>query len=513
MNRAALLAGVSDPEGFMDELARRDFVSFFLRAYPILRGGASVDHNWHIDAIAYELDLVAKGKRRQLLVTLPPRHLKSLMISVAWVAWMLGRDPSLNFVCVSYAIELALKHARDCRFLMESDMYKRMFPRTRIRKSRSAVHDFETTASGGRLATSTGGTLTGRGGEYIIIDDPIKPDEVVSELVREAANEWFFSTLASRLNNPATGSIMVVMQRLHQYDLVGMLLERNWPQLCLPAIAPDTGPIRLTRGRIRLVKAGEPLHATRLPHSELDRIKGLIGSTRFAAQQLQDPLPAKGNIIKAHWLQEYAEEPSVSEGGFIVQSYDTASKDGDRNDYSVCVTALVRKRKVYVIDVWRHKVDFNDLWKAVPSLASIYRPSTILIEDTGNGTALLQRLRNNPPTGVPSPIGRTPRLGKVARVEAAGTMIEAGDLLLPQDAPWLATFKAEMLGFPSTRHDDQIDALSQLMKWVDERQWETAETAGPILLEMNDDGTYWETGEDGRHLNSSGSNSYDDPWL
>jgi len=487
MNRRELLAGISDPQAFMDELARRDFVAFFRQAYPLLRGGAVVEYNWHIDAIAFELDQVARGRRRQLLVTLPPRHLKSLMISVCWVAWMLGRDPTLNFVCVSYAIELSLKHARDCRSLMNSDMYKRIFPRTRIRKSRSAVHDFETTASGGRLATSTGGTLTGRGGEFIIIDDPIKPDEVVSELVREAANEWFFSTLASRLNNPATGSIMVVMQRLHQYDLVGMLLELNWPQLCLPSIAPDDRVVHLTRGKTRAIHSGEPLHETRLPLDELERIKALLGSSRFAAQHLQDPLPAKGNIIKADWLKDYSAEPTLNEGGFIVQSYDTAVKDGERNDYSVAVTALVRNRKVYVLDVWREKVDFNDLWKAVPLLASKHRPSTILIEDTANGTALLQRLRNYPPAGVPSPISRTPKLSKVARVEAAGTMIEAGDLLLPKDAPWLATFKAELLGFPSTRHDDQADALAQLMLWVDERQWQSPINAGPELI--YDDGT------------------------
>lgn len=469
----------------MDELSRRDFVSFFLRAYPAIRGGALIDHNWHIDAIGQVLDDVRRGTSRQLLVTLPPRHLKSLIISVAWVAWMLGHDPALSFVCVSYSNELAVKHARDCRALMESEMYRRVFPRTRIRKSRSAVHDFETTASGGRLATSTGGTLTGRGGEYIIIDDPIKPDEALSEPVREAANEWFFSTLTSRLNNPATGAIIVVMQRLHQYDLVGMLLERGWPELCLPAIAPESRSIRLTRGRTLRISADDPLHEDRLPLPELKRIKTLIGSLRFAGQYLQAPLPAKGNIIKARWLREYAGTPSAAEGGQIVLSIDTAAKDGERNDYSVCITALVRGRKVHLLDVWREKVEFGELWKAVPVLSTRFSATALLIEDTGNGTALIQRLRHEPPAGVPSPIARTPRLDKIARLEAAGTMIEAGDLLLPPDAPWLATFKSELLGFPSTRYDDQVDALSQLMNWVDERQWPPEENAGPILIELD----------------------------
>lgn len=140
---------------------------------------------------------------------------------------------------------------------------------------------------------------------------------------------------------------------------------------------------------------------------------------------------------------------------------------------------------MFVLDVWREKVDFNELWKKVPLLARRYNANVLLIEDTGNGTALLQRLRNEPPAGVPTPIARRPKLEKVARLEAASTMIEAGDLLLPRDAPWLATFKSELLGFPSTRHDDQVDALSQLMNWVDERQqWNDLVTAGPEVFDL-----------------------------
>ena len=122
---------------------------------------------------------------------------------------------------------------------------------------------------------------------------------------------------------------------------------------------------------------------------------------------------------------------------------------------------------MYGLDVWRAKVEFSDLWKAVRRLAREWEPSSLLIEDTGNGTALIQRLRNEAPRGVPSPIARRPQLDKLSRLDAASSMIEAGDLLLPVDAPWLATFTAELLGFPSTRHDDQVDALSQLMNWVD----------------------------------------------
>lgn len=195
------LSHADDPHAIIAELTRSDFVSFLIRTFPHISGGADLELNWHLDAIAHELARVRDGSCRRLLVTLPPRNLKSIMISVAWVAWCLGRDPRINFVCVSYSSELAAKHARDCRPIMQSAWYKKLFPRTIIAATRSAVHDFETTRGGGRLATSVGGTLTGRGGDIIVIDDPIKPDDAMSDTVRNAVNEWFHATLASQLND------------------------------------------------------------------------------------------------------------------------------------------------------------------------------------------------------------------------------------------------------------------------------------------------------------------------
>ena len=484
MRAEDLLNSVRHPEALLDELVRRDFVSFLMRAFPTIRGGAMLELNWHIDAIAQALAGVADGTCKRLLLTLPPRQLKSFMTSVAWVAWRLGNDPRLSFVCVSYSNELSAKFARDCRAIMQSDWYRRTFPRTIITPSRTAVHDFETSVGGGRLATSVGGTLTGRGGDIIILDDVIKPDEASSETVRESVNEWFSSTLASRLNNKKSGAIIAVMQRLHQYDLAGLLLEsREWDELSLPAIATGDCAIPLTRGRVHQRREGEPLHSAREPIAVLEQIKASIGSTAFAAQYQQQPVPSNGNVVKAEWLKTYHHVPDE---GLIVQSWDTASKTDERNDWSVCITARVDGRRVYILDLWRKKVEFSDLWKAVQRLAREWRPRSLLIEDTGNGTALIQRLRNDSPQGMPSPIARKPKLDKLSRLDAASSMIEAGDLLLPREAPWLAPFKEELLGFPSTRHDDQVDALSQLMNWVDGRYDEPV-ICGPIIVRGHSD--------------------------
>lgn len=477
------LSQVSDPHAFLDELARRDFPSFLIRAYPWISGGANLDPNWHLDAIAFQLDRVSSGECRRMLFTLPPRNLKSIMISVAWVAWRLGHDPSLNFVCVSYSSELAAKHARDCRSIMQSSWYRRLFPQTIIKTSRSAVHDFETTGGGGRLATSIGGTLTGRGGDIIIIDDPIKPDEAMSDTTRNNVNEWFHTTLASRLNDKKRGAIILVMQRLHQYDLAGLLIESGeWDELCLPAIAIEDETIRLTRGLEYKRRAGEALHPAREPVDELLRIKQSVGSVIFAAQYQQRPVPAEGNMIRAEWLATYT-EVDRSAGGMIVQSWDTASKDGLLNDWSVCITAWVRGRLVYIIDVWRRKVEFPGLLKAAIANARDHNARTVLIEDQASGTQLLQKLLNDQPTGVPRPIARKPEADKRTRLAGVSAMIEAGQVLLPIDAPWLAEFKSELLAFPSSRHDDQVDALSQLLIWVDlQQRFDHVSFAAPLIF-------------------------------
>lgn len=480
---------INDPQGFLDELMRRDFVSSLLRVFPYIRGGADLLPNWHLDAIAYQLQRVRRGECNRLLVTLPPRNLKSLMISVAWVAWCLGQDPSLNFICVSYSNELSAKHARDCRAIMQADWYRRLFPRTVVKAARSAAYDFETTRGGGRLATSIGGTLTGRGGDIIIIDDPLKPEEAMSETTRNSVNEWFHSTLASRLNDKKRGSILTVMQRLHQFDLAGMLIESGeWEELSIPAIATEDVSIPLTRGRTYYRHAGTALHTAREPVEELLRIKKTIGSVLFEAQYQQQPVPAEGNMIRAEWLKFGDTAQARAEGGGqVVQSWDTASKEGLLNDWSVCITAFVRRQQVFVLDVWRRKVQFPALRRAAIANARDHGAKVILIEDQASGTQLLQSLRNEEPRGVPLPIARKPEADKRTRLAGVSAMIEAGQLHLPAEAPWLGEFKHELLAFPSSRHDDQVDALSQLLIWVDRQQrFESCALAAPIIIYADD---------------------------
>src|SRR5712671_1667035 len=175
-------------------LLRQDFVSFAAHCFQDLNPQADLAMNWHIEVIAAKLTAVREGKIRRLIINLPPRHLKSLMASIAFPAWCLGHDPSAQILCVSYAQDLADKLARDCRSIMMSPWYRQLFP-TRLAAHRQAVQEFITTRQGYRLATSTGGVLTGRGADIILIDDPLKPEEALSQAQRQATNEWYDHTL------------------------------------------------------------------------------------------------------------------------------------------------------------------------------------------------------------------------------------------------------------------------------------------------------------------------------
>ena len=196
-----------------DTLLRLDFVSFAQRCFRELSPRSQFAMNWHIEIIAAKLMALRKGYIRRLIINMPPRHLKSLLASVAFPAWCLGHDPATQILCVSYAQELADKLSRDCRRIVASDWYRRVFP-TRLSPERQAVAEFETTAQGCRFATSVGGVLTGRGADLIIIDDPLKPEEALSQAQRRATNEWFDHTLYSRLNDKQQGAIVLIMHGL-----------------------------------------------------------------------------------------------------------------------------------------------------------------------------------------------------------------------------------------------------------------------------------------------------------
>lgn len=453
-----------DPRTTLNSVLRTDFPSFLHKSFLQLNPGETFQDNWHLKAIAWHLERVRRGEIKRLLITMPPRSLKSLSVSVAFPAFLLGHDPTLRVVTASYAEDLSLKLARDCRSLMQARWYKDVFPKTRLRRGRTAENDFETTQHGGRLSTTTGGALTGRGGDIIIVDDPMKASDAQSDARRHGVTEWFQGTLLSRLNDKRTGAIIVVMQRLHVDDLAGKLIATgDWTHLNLPAIAPGEEMVEVGENRFHRRAAGEALHPSREPLDVLDQLRREMGSHDFSAQYLQEPVPAAGNLIKREWFGYYDVAPERELPGQLIQSWDFAVSDGDGADYTVAITAWVRGQQICILDVFRARIDYPEQKRKFIELARHWKPDLIIVEKAANGAPLLSDLRQLNLPGVRTPVGITPKGSKIERLSVNSSRIEAGDVLLPRSARWLDEFITEVIAFPKGMHDDQVDALSQLL--------------------------------------------------
>jgi predicted phage terminase large subunit-like protein len=460
-----------------DAVLRQDFATFAARCFHDLNPQTALAINWHVEIIAAKLAAVREGRIRRLIINLPPRHLKSLLASIAFPAWCLGHDPSAQILCVSYAQDLADKLSRDCRGIMTSPWYRRIFP-TRLAAHRQAVPEFLTTRGRFRLATSNGGVLTGRGAGIILIDDPLKPEEALSDSQRQAANEWFDHTLYSRQNDKQHSAIVVIMQRLHEDDLVGHVLgQEPWEVLSFPAIAEADerheietiwGPRCFTRCQ------GEALHPAREPLATLDHIRRTIGEYNFAGQYQQSPAPLGGGLVKADWFRRYSDTAKPERFDQIVQSWDTANKATELSDYSVCTTWGIEGKNLYLLGLLHRRLEYPELKRAVREQQDLYNANVVLIEDKASGTQLIQEMIADGCHGVTR---YQPTMDKIMRLHAQTAMIENGFVHLPETAPWLAEYLHEMTVFPKGKHDDQVDSTAQFLDWFKKpfRGWGTYE--------------------------------------
>lgn len=442
-----------------DAACREHFSLFLRRVMASVAPGVTYCHNWHIDAIAAYLDACAKGEVRRLVINLPPRMLKSTLVSVAWPAWLLGHQPSQRLMVASYAQSLATKHSTDCRHVIEAGWYQRVFGATRLSHDQNEKDKFVTTARGHRMAVSVGGAAIGEGGNILIVDDPINPMQAGQRVQREAVNQWFDHTFVTRLDDKQRGAIVVVMQRLHAEDLSGYLLAKGgWEHLCLPAIAPCASSITIG-GFSYAREEGEALHPQREDVVLLERTKLELGSANFNAQYQQAPVSQVCGLIRPHWFGRFA---GAMEGE-CVQSWDMAIKAGAGHDASACATFVVREGVHHLVDMTVVKLEYPALKRLMVSHAQRFDAQVVLVEDKGSGQSLLQDLRQETDLAL---LGTMPREDKLTRVVRVTPLMEAGKMALPVNAPWLADFEAEFFAFPDGVHDDQIDAVSQYLNWV-----------------------------------------------
>jgi predicted phage terminase large subunit-like protein len=427
--------------------------------------GTTFEDNWHIQLLCAKVDRIRTEPNTRLAIALPPRSLKSIIVSTALPAWLLGHDPGIEIVCASYGQELADQLSADCRRVMLAPWYRRLFPATILDKQ--AIGHLATSVGGKRYATSVGGTLTGMGADVIIVDDPMKPDEALSDAERTRANQWARHTLFTRLNRKSDDRIILVQQRLHEDDMIGHVKDiAGFELLSFAAIAQEDEEhvIRTPFGTLTHTrKAGEALHPEREPLAVLEKQRNLLGTEFFAAQYLQSPAPPGGGLVKMIWFNRYdpAKPPPFTRR---IQSWDCANKAGQLNDPSVCTTwGVTRNKDIYLIHVSRDRLEYPDLKRKLREMAEQHRAGVVLVEDAASGIQLLQELRREGFARIKpvKPLG-----DKVMRMAAQTPTIEAGRVYIPYDAPWLPDYLHELAMFPKGRFDDQVDSTAQALAFI-----------------------------------------------
>lgn len=444
-----------------EKLAKLNFKSFLLKVFQTTSPNTQFIDGWHINLMLEYLYKVEQSKIKRLLINIPPRSLKSTIISVAWPAWLLGQDPSLRIIVASYAQGLSLKHSLECRLVISSKWYLKQFPKTRIVQGCNEKNKFVTDMQGFRFATSIGGTLTGEGADVLIVDDPHTPLQAVSRVERSKALDWYDHTFSTRLNNKKKGVIVVLMQRLNQEDLSDHLLKnKEWKHLKLAAYAEKAITYRCGKF-IYKRKKGELLSPTRESKIELERAKLELGSYGFNAQYQQDPIPLSSGIIKYSWIKRKVYKRPGS--AICYQSWDCATKIGRNNDYSVCTTWYVTKNKYYLEHVFRKQVEFPKLKSKALELYKKFTPAAVLIEDKASGQPLIQELRAK--TTMPI-ININPCKDKETRLLSTVGLFESGRICFPKNQSWLADLESELFTFPNSTHDDQVDSITQFLGWI-----------------------------------------------
>lgn len=446
-------------------LIRARLRPFLGRSFRSLNPGRTLSDAYYVRALCHALERVARGEVQRLIIELPPRHLKSTIASVAFTAWLLGRDPTKRIVCISYSNDLAQSFSHKCRSVMLEPFYQACFPTLQFDPKKNSVTEFHTTQKGCRLATSMGGTLTGKGGDIVILDDVMKAQDTHSQSARDTSFEIYQETIATRLDDPKTGAIIVVGQRLHQDDLIGRLRQTgNWEVVSMPAIAIEEQTFQLGDDMEYRRFPGEPLDPDRLGLTELNNIKAEIGERAFEAEYQQRPVIPGGNLIKLEWFKTYEKPFPRAHYEAIVQSWDTAAMPGESNDYSVCTTWGIIGQNVDLLDVHRKQHLYPQLLQAALKLRADWKPNLIIVEKAITGLSLKPDLVER---GASEAFWLSPENGKVERMVAQSAKIESGQVRLPKSASWLEGLRAEIAAFPNGKYDDQVDSLSLFLRTLD----------------------------------------------
>lgn len=399
---------------------------------------------------------VAAGRIKRLIVSMPPRHGKSELVSRYFPAWFLGTFPDKRIILVSYEADFAATWGRKSRDLLEEhgpSLFGVTVSKASSAASRWDIEGYE----GGMVTAGVNGPITGKGADIGIIDDPVKNDqEAMSATYQERAYEWYKSTFRTRIQRD--GAIILIMTRWHENDLAGKLLAaqeedgEKWEVVSLPATAEDNDPL----GR----EFGQPLCPDLFSKDALESIKKAVGSYWWAALYQQRPSPAEGGIFKRNWWQYYRRVPDRFDE--IIQSWDMTFKDTKTADFVVGQVWGRKGANKYLLDQVRDRMDFPATIQAVRTLSAKWpQAKAKLVEDKANGPAVIATLKKE----ISGLIPVEPQGSKESRAWAVSPEVEAGNVYLPDPsiAPWVHDFVEECAAFPNGANDDQVDAMTQAL--------------------------------------------------
>lgn len=451
------------------EYCARSLSNFVKRAWHVLEPSNPYVHNWHIDAVGDHLDACATGQIKRLLINIPPGTSKSLLTNVFYPAWLWGakQRPNTQFLGASHAEALAVRDCRKMRLLVQSEWYQSLW-KLDITSDQNQKTNFENADLGWRAACAVR-SMTGRRADIVVWDDPHSAEDAHSPAQLETAERVFRETLPSRLNNPKTSAIIIIMQRLADKDISGVITsgDYGYEHLCLPMeYEPDRTYHTSLGFKDPRTQAGELLFPERFPEDVVAREKNIMGSNAYAGQYQQRPSPRGGQIIKGSWFGLYTKPPVIKYRKIYA---DTALKTAEHNDYSVLqLWGYGSDKKIYFLDQVRGRWDAIDLERTAVSFWTKHRNADralygalrgIAVEDKASGTGLIQTLarRHNIPV---TPIQRTK--DKYTRLMDVLGYLESGFVQLPQDHQDLSSFIYECESFTATNshaHDDQVDCL------------------------------------------------------
>ena len=474
------------------ERARRKLGPFVKHAWSIVEPAVPFVDNWHVGAICEHLEAVSKGEIRRLLINIPPGHAKSLLVAVFWPVWQWIHRPQWRAIFSSYSHDLATRDAMRSRSLIESEWFQTNFIQTlpdeqqwTFTSDLNKKDHYKNTKSGERFTTSTEATATGFRGDTVVVDDPLNAVDAVSEAKRNKCVYWWDKAMSNRVNEPDKASFVVIMQRLHEQDLSGHVLEQGgYQHLCLPSEfdqSRKTITYKINGEKFwedPRTEDGELLFPTMFSENALAEARVALGPDGFAGQHLQSPTDPKGGMFQRSWWRFWRQDgvpecvESRPEGCNRyparilpttyqqVISLDATFKGGKDNDYTVFTVWGVLGADKFLLDMRRDKMTFTeclptfrDLCRKWPNAKAKY------VEEAANGAAVIDVLR----TEIPGIIAVRPEGGKEARAASIQPEVHAGNVYLPEGVPWIHDFVAEFSSFPRGKHDDIVDSTSQAL--------------------------------------------------